>query len=537
LDRIRSRERTPPTFHEFLVSPEFCGLELSPAIAAIASASEGRPVTTLAPDVARGIFGCSLYGLPSEPRRVVAVSAGGRGGKTSRLLGPRAVHAAWTTPLRRPEAPADPRYPLAQQLAHGERPTALLVAPKRRLARQAMAMAVGYIRRSPILRAALVGDPGAESAVLRRPDGIEVELVVATADKGGASARSRTLVFAGLDEASFFQGEGYAINDEDVFSAAVQRVVPYGQVWVVSTPWIEGEGLLERFVATDWGKHINALVAARVGTRLLNPTWDPDGSIERAERARPGGVENADREILAIPLPRGSRTFFPLDAIRKACELAATGPVEERGAGVDLGHGHDNSALAITDRHEGGVFAPTLLLEIPSGPSAPPSFIYRTFAESLVANRCQRVSGDPHYKETFSEELRKHGVGFIDAPAKDVMFTAARTVLTDGRLALADLAEDVRDRLADQLASVVSKPLAGGRVQILAPRRKVGEMGAEAGGHCDSVSALVAALAQCGSLDPFLWDRRTPIVLPDEAPPPNPYRYVEADPGELYRYT
>jgi hypothetical protein len=62
-------------------------------------------------------------------------------------------------------------------------------------------------------------------------------------------------------------------------------------------------------------------------------------------------------------------------------------------------------------------------------------------------------------------------------------------------------------------------------------------MGADAGGHCDSVSALVAALAQCGSLDPCLWETQTPIVIPDEPPPPDPYRYCEIDPSEVFRYT
>ena len=510
LERLQARQRLPPTFRQFLESADFCGLELSPAIAAIADAVDGTPVTTITPEVCRTIFGCGPEALPREPRRINGVSAGGRAGKTSRLLGPRGVHAAWTVPLRAPDAPVDPRYPLAQQLAHGERPAALLIAPRRKLARQAMSMAIGYIRQSPVLKAAIVGEPGAESIVLRRPDGIEVEILVTTADRGGASARGRTLVFVGLDEASFFSGAGYAINDEDIFSAAIQRVVPYGVAMVVSTPWVEGEGLLERLIKIDWGRHDNALVVARVGTRLLNPTWDLDGEIERRERARPGGIENADREILAIPLPRGSRQFFPIDAIRRACDLMVTTAREERGAGADLGHGHDNSALAITDRHEGGLFAVAMLLEIPAGPEQLPSATYRTFSEKLVGHGCQRVAADPHYKETLAEELSRHRIAFVDAPAKDVMFTAARTLLVDGRLALGGLPQADRENLAEQLAAVTCKPLAGGRVAISAPRRKVGDMGIASGGHCDGVSALVAALTQCGSLDPYLWEPRAP---------------------------
>ena len=508
------------SFRAFLESPDFCGLELSPVIAAIADASEGAPVVTISDELATKVFGCARSELPRVARRVVAVSAGGRGGKTSRLLAPKAIHAAWTTPLRAPGAPIDPAYPLAQETAKGEHPAAVIVAPKRRLARQAFSMVRGYVEGSPLLHAAVVGEITGEALTLRRPDGILVDIQVVVADKGGASMRSKTLVFAGMDEASFLSTAGAAVNDEDIRSAAIQRIVPGGQLFIVSTPWIEGEGILEQLITSDWSRHANALVAARVGTRLLNPTWDPDHSIERAERARPGGNENADREILAKPLPRGSRCYFPADAIAKA--LILIGPdaqAEEVGAGADLGlsAGGDHSALSIAARYPGGIFAALCALEIAGGNGQKGSDTYKAFARRLIEHRCDSVAADVHYKEAFKEELEANGIQFIDAASKDRVYAGTKTLLVEGRLALGGLDEVTREALADQLGSIVAAPMPGGRIKITAPRRRVADMlGATTGGHCDSVSALTLSLWRCGSLDPQTWVVREAVTYLDD---------------------
>ena len=506
------------SFRAFLESPDFTNLTLSSVVAAIADASEGIPVTTIAAAVCKQVFGCGPEGLPKEFRREVGISAGGRGGKTSRFLAPKAIHAAWTVPLRLPGAPVDPAFLNAQQITQGEHPASIIIAPKRRLAKQCFSMVKGYVEASPILKSALVGEPTGESLTLRRPDGILVDIQVAVADKGGASARSKSLLFCGVDEACFLSGTGSAVNDEDICSAARPRLVPGAQIWIVSTPWVENEGVLEGLITSDWGKHTNALVAARVSTRLLNPTWDPDGSIEKAERARPGGSANADREILAIPLPRGTSSYFPADAISKACKLEAPDArPQELGAGADLGHGHDNSALSVAARYPKGIFALRLALEIPSGPLQKPSQTYETFARKLSQHCCGSVAADNHYAATFREVLDTYNIGFINAAAKDRVYAGVRTLLTEGRLALGSLDEEDRENVAEQLRSIVGKPLVGGRIQISAPRRKVSDMGiATSVGHCDSVSALTLSLWRCGSLDPSAWTTNHEDVLEDD---------------------
>jgi hypothetical protein len=509
------------SFRAFLESQDFCGLQLSPVIAAIADASEGIRLATIAPELCVKVFGCEPDAMPTVARRVVAVSAGGRGGKTSRLLAPKALHGAWTVPLRLPGAPIDPAHPNAQEVGKGEHVAAIVVAPKRRLAKQCFSFIRGYVESSPLLLAAVVGEITGESLTLRRPDGIFVDVQVVVADKGGASMRSKTLVFAGIDEASFLSGAGAAVNDEDIRSAAIQRIVPGGQLYIVSTPWIAEEGVLEQLVTTDFGRHLNALVAARVGTRLLNPTWDPDGSIERAERARPGGSTNADREILAIPLAKGSRCYFPADAIARALILTAPdSQAEEVGAGVDLGlsAGGDHSALSIASRYPGGIFTALVALEIAGGNGQKGSDTYKAFARRLLDHGCASVAADVHYKEAFIETLDHHGIQFIDAASKDRVYAGTKTLLVEGRLALGGLDAVTREAIADQLASIVATPMSAGRVKITAPRRRVADMGVGAtmGGHCDSVSALTLSLWRCGSLDPQTWVVREVVNYLDD---------------------
>ncbi len=486
----------PPrlSFLAFLTAAAFCGIEPSPVVGAIVDASEGRTVS-ISPELSQEVFHCLPSELPTVPRRIVVVGAGGRGGKTSRLLAPKAVHAAWTVPL--------------PTLADGETAISLLIAPKRRLARQAFAMVKGLIKRSPILAAAVVEETKSPilGITLRRPDGRCVRIEVGSADRGGQDARAYTLVFCGLDEAAFFYADdGYSATDADVFDAAFQRVVPGGQVWIVSTPWIEGVGIMESYIASDWGRHENALVAARIGTRTLNPTWDPDGTIEAGIRARPGGNEVADREILAIPLTKGTASFFDPATIKAALEREPNmAPPVSSGAGADIGHTGDPSALSVVNRYADDTFAPTVADEIQSSATQLPSATYATFAATLTRHGMKSFAADGHYKETVREAFAKASITYVERPEGNegvtLTYLHARRVFAEARITLALLPPVSRARLAGQLVRVLSKPLEGGRLRIFVPRRKVSDVlrGTATGNHGDSVSALVLAMWRAGA--------------------------------------
>lgn len=501
------------TIRQFAEDPDFCGLELSPAAAAIQDAACGVPVT-LTVEACRAIFRCAPDEIPLRDHVVVVVGAGRGGGKTSQLLAPAALHAAWTTPLVASGARTDPRFPEAHRLAPGERPKVLLISSSKRLAKQAYELIVGLIKRSPVLRASLVDEPTSQEAILRRPDGIEVRIEIVAAKAQGESARSGTILFLAMDEACFFRsGETYEVNDTDTFDAAIPRIVAGGRVFIVSTPWIEEEGLLEGFVTSDWGLHDAALVAARIPTRVLNPAWDPTGKIERTIRKGRNGEATWSREILAIPLPKGSKSFFVAAKLRAcAARLPPTEGLEAHEAGADLGHTSDASSEVIAQRFHGGIFSIPELKEIETASDQKPSETYRAFTDILVRRGIKAVAGDGHYKKTFEEALQAKGRRFVEAAPADVMYQGAKDVIDEDRLCLGALEPDDREMLIDQMLSVVSKPRPQGGFTIIEPRRRVGADGGTT--HADTARAAVVALWRAGSCEPNLWKAKPKVWQP-----------------------
>lgn len=461
------------TFRAFLESPEYCALSstLSPLIAAVADASEGRRPTTIDDDACERHFGCKLDALPSRRPRTVVVRAGGRGGKTSRLLAPKALHAAWTVP--------------APLLGKGEEAYAILVAPTMRLARQVLSFCGGYVENSPRLSAALVSD-SADHLSLRRPDGNVARIEIFAAGRGGAQLRAKSLVFAGFDEAAFFRDEATGVvNDAELFRAVLQRIVPGGQCWLPTTPWLAGVGIVEDFIAKDFGAHEHALCVV-APTRALNPNWDPTGEIERDLREQ--DPDAAEREIDAVPMAGGSSLFFSHDAIEDA--IHQTRPVKltkkpsaSYAAGGDCGFKRNSSALVIVER-EGEKFRVALVEEIQPRPGLPlkPADVVTAFAAAMGEYGVGELVVDSHERAEVADELLKRKRTAVDAPDKEESYMLARQLLHEGKVELPR-----HPRLRSQLRAVVAKPRPGGGVTISSPR-------AADGSHGDLVSALVNAL-------------------------------------------
>ncbi len=480
----------------FAEDAAYLGLTYSPLMAAVADASEGMRPTTIDDALALKHFGCRLDDLPRVRRPAVVIRAGGRSGKTSRLLAVAALHAALTVPL--------------PTLAPGEHAVALLVSSELIFAHQALSYVRGYVEGSPTLAALLVGEPGAEKLSLRRAhDGATVDVRVRAAGKGGKGGRSATLVFAGLDEACFFDSEGAAVSDVEIHRAVEQRLVPGAQCWIASTPWAEGVGLLEELQASDWGVHRHAL-CVRAGTRALNPTWDPDHTIEGPMRER--DPENALREIDAIPLTTGVSTYFAKDAIEASVNAdrplqLPPDPAAVYFAGGDFGFKRNSSTLAVVALTDKAVRLASLLERKPA-PGAPlkPSEVAAEFAVELLRYGVREVACDSHEREEVEQELSQYGISVVPLPGgqlgKVVQYRAARTVLHEGRCELPS-----HTRLVGQLKAVKSKPLPGGGLSITSPQSLTGE-------HGDLASAFVAALWRATASPVLDEDLDDPVAVP-----------------------
>lgn len=471
------------SFRTFLESPSFCSLELSPLIAAIADASCGLTPDTIDDAVAERHFGCARDALPTKPVRTVVTRAGGRGGKTSRLLGPKALHGAWTVPV-----------PL---LARGEEAYAIIVAPSIKLARQALSFCKGYVDASPVLAGAKRGE-SLDHISLERPDGTRVRVEVFAAGRGGAQLRAKTLVFAGFDEASFFRDESTGIvNDAELYRAVLPRIVPGGQAWLVTTPWLADVGLVEEFLAADFGKHDHALCAI-APTRALNPNWDPTGEIEADLRAH--DPEAADREIDAKPMVGGSATFFAKPAIDAAVNEKRPLALQVRagctyGAGGDLAFRRNSSALAIVERRE-QVYQLAMLDELKPEPGLPlkVSGVVDSFAKTLQEYSVDAITVDSHERADAQLELARYQISASPAPegqgGKAEAYILVRKLLHEGRIGLPNHARFLR-----QLRGVRGKPMPGGGMAITSPQTVDGS-------HGDLVSAFVNAVWAAVHLDP-----------------------------------
>lgn len=471
---------------QFAESASYCKLELSPLMAALFDAAEGtQPVMDDQDCVTH--FGCLPSEMPTKPKRTVVLRVGGRGGKTSRAIATKILHASWTAPL--------------PTLRKKEFASAIIVGPDLELAKQALSFVKGYVDDSPVLSKAKIRETD-KMLELRRPDGNCVRIQVLAATRGGRAVRGRTLVCAAMDEACFFFDEKTGVvNDNEIWLAVLQRVVPEGQVWVVSTPWIEDVGLLESLYGKNFGVHEHALVMG-AGTRALNPTWDPDYTIESDMRAQ--DPEKASREIDGIPMASGTSTFFDPAAIKDAVYPLRPEKIEQAPAGSIVGNGTDlgfykdcsaHAEVARTKGAHGDVYELLMLEERRPQKGLPlkPTVVVEAFVQHIKHYGGTEFPADLHGRDTAREVVEKHGLKFLDAPpgrdGNNEIYLLAKQIMNEGRLVLPNI-----PRLISQLRETLARPTVGGNVggsfKIDHPRKKgIGETS-----HGDIASAVVLAI-------------------------------------------
>jgi hypothetical protein len=521
LDARVIRERvagsTQMTLRDFLLSEDFCapylrisangGPLLSDVALAIVDAIDGTPITTLTNEQHKRIFGCPLGTLTLRRARKYLLSAGGRSGKTSRFLACVAVYCAWTTPL--------------PNLAPKEGAFAFFSAPTKEVAVRIIRFIEGIFTTSPVL--SQFGVASTESAKLIRPDGKKIVFRVSA--KGKLSGRGGTCVFYGVDESEFFLDSNSFDLDEQI-KGAEQRVVPGGMVGIVSTPFIEGEGEMQRTLQRERGKHKGALCIEQVSTRELNTTWDPTGEVEADMLAKPGGDANVQREIYAVPFPKGTKRFFNAKKLMEAAKRLsniALRPIAV-GAGSDLGMRRDGCALVISKRYQDTMIGtPRMHVKRPHDGPLVPSEVCIDFAATAKEHGASSVAADGVYVETYREHLNAAGLGLRDAPTgregKVGMFLGASQVLNDDRVCFGDMPEDECADLVDQLSRITEKKLPGGGVDIIVPRRIVrteADAAQATTDHCDGAVAWVISLWASGAGAGVVRPPGSPVSIPQE---------------------
>lgn len=463
-------------FTPFVEGREGQGLALWPGQRAFAAVAfdhrEPAALDEQTRTTATQIFG-PIESVPPEARRVIAMVKGRDVGGT-RLAALRLLHLALTLPL--------------EQLDRTEPAFVLLGGPKVKLARIAL-------RHFALPAAKKLADRGKHLSItsetrdsfeLVRHDGRRVVFECFAASRAGDTARGVPIIGALLDECAFYRDElTGAVNDRDIFNAIMPRLLPGGQILLVSSPWAES-GLLYTEYTRNHGAPSTAL-AALCPTVLMRNDEQTRRTVE-TERAR--DPDNAAREFDAQFLAGALTLFFDPRAIELSVNDQAF-PLAPRldlpaVAAADFGFRSDSSALAIV-RIERPRFVVAELLELrpERGKPLQPSVVVQTFAEVCRRHRVRTLATDAHYIEAIREFAAAGGLGLYEAPSgatgKLETHTRARSLLHEGRVQLPN-----HRRLLAQLRDIHSRPLPGGSLSIWSPRRQ--------GSHGDLASALVLAL-------------------------------------------
>jgi len=421
--------------------------------------------------LAAQIFGPDVHHVPAAARTVVAGVLGARSGKS--LAGAaRCLHAALTQPIDR--------------LGPGEHGSVLVVAPDQRLARMAIRYVQGLVKRAAALRRLVVNET-ADQVTLRR-GAKQVTIEALPASRGGATARGRSLLAALMDEAAFFRGADYEINDVEIFRAIVPRLLPTAQLIMTSTPWA-ASGLLHDTWKANHNRPSTAL-AAHASTEIMR--GDDPHVAAMVQRERQRDEMNYRREFLAEFLDHGAGLLFDPDAI-DACVVAGRAvpldpdPQRRAWAAIDLGLAADASALAIVrDAGASRIEVVELAEWRPKRgqPLVPGELLRGRILPRLIAHKVRSVTSDAHYIETVREHLGAQvpvRVAGHTSQSKRELFGAAQQMIHGGSVILPD-----HPHLVRELKSLAVRPVAGGGWKIEVPRT--------AGSHSDTAVAACAAI-------------------------------------------
>ncbi len=161
-------------------------------------------------------------------------------------------------------------------------------------------------------------------------------------------------------------------------------------------------------------------------------------------------------------------------------------------AGADFAFRSDHATCVVIARHD-DFYNIVDCDDVAPARGAPlvPSVVCARFAAFVGRYGIREIGADVHYLESVREHLRGHGIAIRELPSgnagKVAAFLGLKGLIGETRIRIA------HPDIARQLKTIRKKPLAGGGLDIIQPRKR-------GSGHADLVSAAVAALwmAQSG---------------------------------------
>lgn len=211
------------------------------------------------------------------------------------------------------------------RLGPGEIPRFSILSITKDLAHVIFRHLIGNLLARPNLRSLLIGEPTADTAMLRTSSGVPLEVKVVAGARAGASVVARWSAGIVNDEAPRMLGQDEGVvNLADTHAAVAGRLLPGAQEINIGSPWAPF-GPMYDSQAKHWKKPTTDLVVVRARADWLNPVWWTPERAEELRRADPTAyqtdflAEFADAEEAMYPLAmlEASTRAGPLDVPRE----------------------------------------------------------------------------------------------------------------------------------------------------------------------------------------------------------------------------
>lgn len=382
------------------------------------------------------------------------------------------------------------------RLGPGEVPRVSLVSLSLDKSKNAFGMLAGALLEDPELSKLVIGDPTADSLLVRHPTGRPIEIKCVAGARAGNTLVANWSAGVVFDEAARMVGsEDGVVNLDDARKAILSRLLPGAQALYVSSPWAPN-GPVYDFVEEHWGKPKPNMVVLRGTGPMLNPVWWTPERCEELLATDPGAYQTdvmgefADPEsglLSPVALKASTRpaTQLELEPHPHGVYAAALDPSEGSAGG-------NGWALAIVQvlfsaDAEGRTVARYRNVLTREWRGETPNECLRRAAVECARFGLTRARTDQYAAASNADLARQHGLVLdiekTTATTKVEDWTNFATLLHSGAL---EIAPD--PQLRNDLLGVKRKTTQNG-ITIVLQRTADGR-------HCDKASALCAAVAE-----------------------------------------
>jgi hypothetical protein len=372
-------------------------------------------------------------------------------------------------------------------LGPGETPRVSIVSLSKDLATVVFRHLVGNIKDSE-LKEILIGDPTADTVMLRHPTGIAIEVKVVAGARAGASLVNRWSAGAIFDEASRMVGQDVGVvNYNDAHDSVKGRLLPGAQIISIGSPWAP-LGPAYEIVQEHWLKPSKDMICIKAPAYALNPVWWTSERCAALKKSDPD-VYRTDVEAEFLE-PESS--MFSLVEINASTRDEITIPYEEGlqySAAMDPATRSNDWTFAIATQRRNGKKSIVYNCRWQGSKSEPlsPDAVLYEIAKHCQAYRVDIVRSDQYAGDALRDIARRHGVNISIEPwtsqNKYELFNRCATELSDELL---ELPPD--PILKGDLISVRRRVVQNG-ISVVLPRTSDGR-------HGDYAPCVVMALAR-----------------------------------------